>query len=139
MKPVVTTESVLLAPVTAATTVRTANLDIADCNYVEIRLVVSAETNTNSTNVAVRLLESDDTTATNFATFNSTYNFTLDNTASAVAPLFVDTEGRKRYLRLEVTPDTTTNGAVISSALASLHKTVVSSTLTDLGTNVKVG
>lgn len=139
MKPVVSTESVLLAPITAATTQRTANLDIADSNYVEIRLTVGAEANTNSTNVAVRLLESDDTTATNFATFNATYNFTLDNTAAAVAPLFVDTEGRKRYLRLEVTPDTTTNGAVISCAVASLHKTVVSSTVTDLGTNVKVG
>lgn len=139
MKPVVSTESVLLAPVTAATTQRTANLDIADSNYVEIRLVVSAEANTNSTNVAVRLLESDTTAATSFVTFNSTYNFTLDNTAAAVAPLFVDSEGRRRYLRLEVTPDTTTNGAVISSALASVHRTVVSSTVTDLGANVKVG
>jgi hypothetical protein len=139
MKPSVTTESVMLAPITAATTQRTANLDIADANYVEIRLVAGAEANTNSTNVPVRLLESDDTTASNFATFNSTYNFTLDNTASAVATLFVDTCGRKRYLRLEVTPDTTTNGAVITSAVAALHKTVRSATITDLGTNVKVG
>lgn len=139
MKPHVTTESILLAPITAATTARTANLDISDANYVEIRLVVGAEANTNSTNVAIRLLESDDTTASNFATFNATYNFTLDNTAAAVAPLFVDAEGRKKYLRLEVTPDTTTNGAVISSALASLHKTVLTSTITDQGTNIKVG
>lgn len=139
MKPVNTVEAVLIAPTTAATTVRTANLDISDANYVSIRLVVSAELNTNSTNVAVRLLESDDTTASNFATFNATYNFTLDNTAAAVAPLFVDTEGRKRYLRLEVTPDTTTNGTVIVSATSSKQATVVSSTVTDLGTNVKVG
>ena len=132
-------DSVMLAPITAATTQRTANLDIADANYVEIRLVVGVEANTNSTNVAIRLLESDDTTASNFATFNAIYNFTLDNTAAAVAPLFIDAEGRKRYLRLEVTPDTTANGAVISSALASLHKTVLTSTITDQGTNIKVG
>lgn len=139
MKPVNTLEAVLIAPTTAATTVRTANLDISDANYVCIRLVVSAELNTNSTNVAVRLLESDDTTASNFATFNATYNFTLDNTAAAVAPLYVDTEGRKKYLRLEVTPDTTTNGTVIVSATSSKQATVLSSTVTDLGTNVKVG
>lgn len=139
MKPVNTVEAVLIAPTTAATTVRTANLDISDANYVCIRLQVSAELNTNSTNVGVRLLESDDTTASNFATFNATYNFTLDNTSSAVAPLYVDTEGRKRYLRLEVTPDTTTNGTVIVGALSSKQSTVLSSTVTDLGTNVKVG
>lgn len=139
MKPVTTVEAVLIAPTTAATTVRTANLDISDCNYAEIRLCVSGELNTNATNVGVRLLESDDTTASNFATFNATYNFTLDNTSGAVAPLFVDTEGRKRYLRLEVTPDTTTNGTVIVSAVSSKHATVLSSTVTDQGTNIKVG
>lgn len=139
MKPVTTVESILIAPTTAATTQRTANLDISDCNYAEIRLVVSAELNTNSTNVAVRLLESDDTTASNFATFNATYNFTLDNTAAAIAPLFIDTEGRKKNLRLEVTPDTTTNGTVIVSATASRHTTVLSATVTDQGTNIKVG
>lgn len=139
MKPVNTVEAVLIAPTTAATTVRTANLDISDANYVKIDLMVSAELNTNSTNVAVRLLESDDTTASNFATFNATYNFTLDNTSAAVAPLFIDAEGRKKYLRLEVTPDTTTNGTVIVSATSSKTSTVVSSTVTDLGTNVKVG
>ena len=139
MKPVNTVEEVLIASTTAATTVRTANLDISDANYVCIRLAVSAELNTNSTNVGVRLLESDDTTASNFATFNATYNFTLDNTAAAVAPLYVDTEGRKKYLRLEVTPDTTTNGTVIVTALSSKQATVLSSTVTDQGTNIKVG
>lgn len=139
MKPMYQTEAILLAPVAAATTQRTANLDCADANYVEIRLAVGAEVNTNSTNVPIRLLESDSTTATTFATFNATYNFTVDNTSAAVATLAVDMVGRKRYLRLEVTPDTTTNGAVITSAVSSLHKTVISNTTTDLGTNVRVG
>lgn len=139
MKPMYQTEAILLAPIAAATTQRTANLDCADANYAEIRLAVGVEVNTNSTNVPIRLLESDTTTATTFATFNATYNFTVDNTAAAVATLGVDLTGRKRYLRLEVTPDTTTNGAVITSAISSLHKTVMSNTTTDLGTNVRVG
>lgn len=116
--------SLLLAPITAATTERTANLDCQGASYATILLAVSAEVNTNSTNVAIQLLESDDTTATNFATFNSTYNVTVDNTAAAVQPLHVDLRGRKRYLRLKVTPDTTTNGAVITSAVAMLSQQV---------------
>lgn len=114
--------SLLLAPITAATTERTANLDCQGASYASIVLAVSAEANTNSTNVLVALLESNDTTATNFATFNATYNVTVDNTAAAQQPLHVDLRGRKRYLRLRVTPDTTTNGAVITSAIAVLDK-----------------
>lgn len=112
--------SLMLAPITAATTERTANLDCAEATYATIVLAVSAEANTNSTNVAIQLLESNDTTATNFATFNASYNVTVDNTAAAIQPLHVDLRGRKRYLRLKVTPDTTTNGAVITSAYAAL-------------------
>jgi hypothetical protein len=134
------TDSVLLAPsASAATTARTANLDCAGANYASIRLVLGAELNTNSTNVAVQLLESDDTTASNFATFNSTFNRTVDNTAATVATFHVDLEGRKRYLRLAVTPDTTTNGVVVSSAVASVMKEVISESATMLGPDVKIG
>ena len=133
------TDSVLLAPAAAATTARTANLDCQGANYATIRLNVSAEVNTNSTNVAVQLLESDDTTATNFATFNATYNRTVDNTAATVATFHVDLEGRKRYLRLAVTPDTTTNGAVMTSAVASVMKDVISESATMLGPDVAIG
>ena len=114
--------SLLLAPITAATTERTANLDCQGASYASIVLAVSAEANTNSTNVAVQLLESNDTTATNFATFNSTYNVTVDNASAAQQPFHVDLRGRKRYLRIKVTPDTTTNGAVITSAVAILDQ-----------------
>lgn len=117
--------SILLAPITAATTARTANLDISNADYVTIVIDVSAEVNTNSTNVAIQLLESDDTTVTNFATFNSAYNVTIDNTAAAKKVLHVEPRGRKKYLRLALTPDTTTNGAVISCAGAILTKDIV--------------
>lgn len=116
--------SVMLAPVTAATTARTANLDTAGADYATIEIILGAELNTNSTNVVVALSESDTTVATTFATFNSSFNQTLDNTAGIVAAYHVDLKGRKRYLRLTVTPDTTTNGAVISSAIGILDPEV---------------
>lgn len=133
------TDSILLVPATAATTARTANLDCQGANYATIRLSLGAELNTNSTNVAVQLLESDDTTASNFATFNASYNRTVDNTSATVATFHVDLEGRKRYLRLAVTPDTTTNGVVLTSATASVMKEVISDSATALGPDVVIG
>lgn len=114
--------SVMLAPAAAATTVRTANIDCAGANYATIALTCGAELNTSSTNVAVTLLESDDTVVTNFATFNTNNAVTVDNTAAAVHCFHVDMDGRKRYLRLSVTPDATTNGPVLTSAVALLDK-----------------
>jgi len=133
------TDSVLLAPITAATTARTANLDCSGANAARITVALSAEANTNSTNVVIQLSESDDTVVTNFATFNASFNRTIDNTAATVATNILDLEGRKRYIRLAVTPDTTTNGAVISSAVATLYKDVISDSSTMLGPSVVVG
>jgi hypothetical protein len=133
------TDSVLLAGITAATTARTANLDTAGANYATIRVNVGAEANTNSTNVVIQLSESDDTVVTNFATFNATFNRTVDNTAGAIATNHVDLDGRKRYLRLTITPDTTTNGAVITAASATLYKNLISAEATMLGPDVVIG
>lgn len=118
------TVEVLLAPGAAATAVRTANLDMAGVHNATIAVVLGAELNTNSTNVAIQLSESDDTVVTNFATFNAEFNRTVDNTAAVVAVNHLDANGRKRYVRLTVTPDTTTNGAVLTSAVAVLDKEV---------------
>lgn len=139
MKPTLGTDSVLLSPIAAATTARTANLDCQGGVYASIRIQVGVELNTNSTNVAVQLLESDDTTASNFATFNSSYNTTVDNTAAAMKTMHVDLEGRKRYLRISVTPDTTTNGPVLTSAIGTLYKDVITASATMLGPDVTVG
>lgn len=132
-------DSVMLSGATAATTARTANLDCADANYATIRVQISAETSTTSTNVALALSEADDTNATSFVTFNSSFNRTVDNTAAVVATNHIDLDGRKRYLRLTITPDTTTGGAVITSAVATLRKTVRSGTASDYGNDVVVG
>lgn len=137
--PAVGVDSVLLSPIAAATTARTANLDCTGANYATIRVQVGIELNTNSTNVALSLLESDDTTASNFATFNAAYTKTVDNAAATMATYHVDLEGRKKYLRISVTPDTTTNGPVLTSANATLYKGVRSGTSSDYGSNVAVG
>lgn len=133
------TDSVLLTPVAAATAVRTANLDCAGANYATIRVNLGAELNTDSTNVAIQLSEANDTETTSFATFNAVFNRTVDNTAATIATCHVDLEGRKRYLRLAVTPDTTTNGPVTSAASATLMKDVISDAATMLGPDVAIG
>jgi hypothetical protein len=132
------TYSVMLAPSAAATAVRTANLDTAGADYATILVPLGAELNTNSTNVAIQLSESDDTVATNFATFDATFNRTVDNTAAVVAVNHIDLRGRKRYLRLTVTPSTTTNDVVISQAIAILDKEVRDAKASS-GDNVVVG
>lgn len=112
--------SVMLAPVAAATTQRTANLDCTGADYASIQVILGPELNTNSTNVGVRLLESDSTVATTFATFNSSFQRTIDNTAAVVYTANVDLRARKKNLRIELNPDTTTNGPVISCVLGEL-------------------
>lgn len=116
------TYDVLLVPTTAATTARTANLDCQGAHNATILVTIGAEANTNSTNVAIQLSESDTTVVTTFATFNAAFNRTVDNTGAVVAVNHLDLNGRKRYVRLTLTPDTTTNGAVLTSAVAALDK-----------------
>ena len=112
--------SVVLAPAAAATTARTAAIDTQGADYASIVVVASAEVNTNSTNVALNLRESDTNAATAFTTFDANFSTVLDNTAAAVAVFNVDLKGRKRFLQIVVTPDTTTNGAVLTSCVSEL-------------------
>ena len=130
------TDSVLLTPLAAATTERTASLDCQGANYATIRVQIGVEANTNSTNVALTLAEGD--TTNSYATFNAAANRTVDNTAATIATTHVDLEGRKRYLKLTMTPDTTTNGAVVSAASATLYKDLISDSATMLGPDVEI-
>jgi hypothetical protein len=114
----------VLAPIAAATTARTAAIDTQGADYATIIVHVGAELNTNSTNVLLNLKESDTNAATAYATFNSAYSVTADNTAATVQVFNVDLKGRKRYLQINITPDTTTNGTVITSCISELHKEV---------------
>ena len=113
----------VLIPAAAATTARTATIDTAAANQAVVVVHLGAEVNTNSTNVRVTLEESDNTST--FTTFNSDYvSATLDNTAAVVGSYAVPLIGRKRYLKLSVVPDTTTNGAVASSAHVSFDDAI---------------
>jgi hypothetical protein len=130
--------SVVLAPDASSTNARTANLDCKGADYATILLSASAEANTNATGVVLSLLESDDTVATNFQTFSTNHSVTLDNTAAAVHAFHVDMDGRKRYLRLSVTPDTTTNGAVLVSAQGILDLEIKNASNSDNADSVSV-
>ena len=123
--------SVVLTPAAAATTVRTANIDCQDADYALVFVNLGVELNTASTNVAITLSESDETASNSFSTFNASFNRTVDNTAAVVATYQIDLRGLKRYLRLTVTPDATTNGPVVTAANALLYKTVVAESPAD--------
>lgn len=110
----------LITGTTSATTARTANLDCQNVDFATIIIQCSAEANTNSTNVVASLLACDTTVVTDFATI--TADVTIDNTSATSYMYHVNLQGKKRYLRLTLTPDTTTNGAVIVSAAALTAK-----------------
>lgn len=117
--------SVLLAPAsqTAAAT-RSANIDCLGADYATIVIPFAAEVNTSAVGPTVVLTESDDTTATNFATWSSSFSRTTEDLAAAHQLIFhVDTRTRKRYLNLAITAKThTTNDIVTNSAIAILSR-----------------
>lgn len=105
--------NVLLGPIAAATTVRSAAFDVRGADYATLLINLGVEKNTNSTNVTLELAEGDTATGT-WSTFNSNFNRVIDNTAAVFAAYHVDLKGRKSHLRITITPDSTTNGDVIS-------------------------
>tara|TARA_R100000306_G_C4363013_1_gene136253 strand:+ start:120 stop:548 length:429 start_codon:yes stop_codon:yes gene_type:complete len=115
--------SVLLAPqaMTNSATV-TANLDTRGADYAEITVNLSAEVNTNAIGPTLSLLESDDTVVTNFATVVADVT-AKDITAATFHQWHVDSrQVRKRYLRLSVSTETTTNDDVTVGATAQLYR-----------------
>ncbi len=117
-----TKATLLLAPqaMTNAATV-TANFDTIDAttltkgNYATIRIHLASEINTDAVGPTISLLESDDTEVTNFATITADRDTEAFVTAKTIV-YFVDLRGRKRYLRLSVSTDTTTNDDVTIAA-----------------------
>jgi hypothetical protein len=111
MKPLQATRTVLaLGPQASATTARTANIDTVNASYAKVIVPISAEANTNSTNVILNILHSDVSTSTAYTSLGTTL---IDNTAAVVAVANVDLNGKGRFLQVRVTPDTTTNGAIV--------------------------
>lgn len=116
--------SVLLAPASQTNSAtRTANLDTLGADYATITINLASAINTNAVGPTLQLSESDDTTVTNFATFDSNFNTTSTTIAAARQIVYhVDTRTRKRYLRLSMTTATATNDNVTSGVTAELSR-----------------
>lgn len=121
------TEHLLLAPASQTNSAtRTANLDCRGAAYATIRMHFASEINTNAIGPAIVLRESDDTVATNFATFNADFSRTAEDITAAKQIVFrTDLRARKRYLRLSVTTETTTNDNVTMGASATLSRKAI--------------
>lgn len=121
------TEHLLLAPASQTNSAtRTANLDCRGAAYATIRVTMASEINTNAIGPAIVLRESDDTQATNFATFHADCSRTAEDITAAKQVTFkIDTRARKRYLRLSLTTETTTNDNVTASATATLGRKAI--------------
>lgn len=116
------TDSLLVAPqaMTNSATV-TANLDCAGAAYATIRIALASEINTNAVGPTLSLLSSDDTVVTNFATVVAD-RAAEDITTAKEVTYGVDLRGQKRYLRLSVSTDTTTNDDLTVAAVATLSR-----------------
>jgi len=139
-------DTVLMAPTVAAATsnAKTASWDLVQvdgrASYAEIRMAFGAELNTNAVGPTISLLECDTTVVTSHATFDSNFErSTEDLTAAKEIRYLVDCTSRKRYLRLTVTPGTTTNDVVQVAAIGTLTRTGVGpGSTTDMGDDVVV-
>ena len=128
MNPAQAVSEVLLLPSASQTNsaTRTANLDCQGAAYATIRMNFASEINTNAVGPTISLLESDDTVASNFATFNSDFERSAEDITAAKHLVYrVDLKGRKRYLRLSVSTDTTTNDNVTMGAVGTLSRKTI--------------
>ena len=105
---------------TSSTTV-TANLDTRGSDWATIRINFAIEKNTNAVGPTISLLESDDTTVTNFATITADRT-NEDLTAAREVRYEIDLRKRKRYLRLSITAPTATNDDITVGVIATMSR-----------------
>lgn len=122
-------------PVASATNAITASIDVSGASSVTIIVPVSIEANTNSTNVILDVLASDDTVVTNHVSLGTTL---IDNTAAHVGVYNV-ANLRKRWIRVTATPDTSTNGAVIFGGIIAVKQVTISPTASTTSSLATVG
>lgn len=109
--------TVLLAPAsqTAAAT-RSANIDCMGVDFAEIRVNFAARVNTSAVAPTIAITESNDTVASNFATWSSTFSAT-ESLANAHNKIYmIDTRTRKRYLNIAITAATHTTNDIVTAA-----------------------
>lgn len=121
--------TLLLAPASQTNSAtRTANLDTLGADYATIIIPLASAINTNAVGPTIKLLESDDTVASNFATFNTNFSRTAHSIASSNQILWnLDTRTRKRYIQVSITTATATNDNVTASAIGITGRLSVTS------------
>ena len=117
------TDAILIAPSTSlATATNAATLDTRGADYATIRVAFASEITTNAVGPTISLLSNDTTVVTNFATIVADRS-AEDITAAKVVTYHVDKRSSpKRYLRLSVTPGTTTNDTAAFCAISTLTR-----------------
>lgn len=116
-----TTTVMLTSATQSAGATRSATLDCVGSDYAKIVIPLGIEVNTNGVGPTIVLSEGD--TTSSFATWSSSCTRTAESleTAHAVNYL-VNLKGRKRYLKLAITSETTTNDHVTAAAIAILSR-----------------
>ncbi len=113
--------NMLLVPASQTNTAtRTANLDTLNCDYAEIIVPMASAINTNAVAPTLKLLESNDTVASNFATWNSNFSLTGTNlpfVTGGDVVFKIDTRTRKRYIQVSLNTNTTTNDNVTAAVI----------------------
>jgi len=135
------TRSIMIAPRSCASnTTTTANLDCAGADYATISIALAAELNTNATGPTISLLEADDTNATSFATFNSSFERSAEDCTNAKVVVYhVNRKTRKRYLRLSFTTPNSSNDVILMGVVAHLEKEILPTSTTGQGDVVVIG
>lgn len=115
-------DQVLLVPTTAATTTRSASFDMAGCDYATIRVIQSASAGTNGGLGAVSVLHADSlpTNATLFSTI--TADLGTQVTSSHEIVYHLNTSTLKRYGKIIITPATTTQDNIITTAILTTSR-----------------
>jgi len=108
------TQMIATVAKTDATTT-TAALDMKGYDYATIIVNLSLEEGTDATAPTIALLESDDTVVTNYATVFANVSPDLQTARDIV--YHVDMRGRKRYLKVQVTTSTATDGNLTFGAI----------------------
>ena len=91
----------------------TGNIDTLGYDWLTLDVMMTTSNDTTNNPSTLKLSESDDTVVTNFANISGAVgdtDFTIpaaDTSASAIYKFNVDLRGRKRYIKLSVTPVTT--------------------------------
>jgi hypothetical protein len=115
-------DEIILAEV-AATTERTASWDTnGKGSWATLRIILSPGLTTDAVAPTISLLSSDDTVVTNHATITADKTIAIAGTNRAIQRYDIDLRGKKRYLRVVVTPGTVaSDDAVAVSAVGTIH------------------